>query len=107
VLAGLALCGVAACAAIVRDRRAAGEPRLAWPPLALIAAGAALHVLLAATAGFIVAAALLFWLTARAFDARRPLRDAACAVGVAVASYALFEYALRLPLPSGVFGAWL
>ena len=58
-------------------------------------------------AGFIVAAALLFWLIARAFDARHPLRDAACALGVAVASYALFDYALDLPLPAGALGAWL
>ena len=58
-------------------------------------------------AGFIVAAALLFWLIARAFDARHPVRDAACALGVAAASYALFAYALELPLPAGVLGAWL
>jgi putative tricarboxylic transport membrane protein len=57
--------------------------------------------------GFIVAAALLFWLAARAFDTRHPARDAAYALGAAVCSYALFTYALDLPLPTGVLGAWL
>jgi len=57
--------------------------------------------------GFIVAAALLFWLVARAFDARHPARDAVYALAVAVCSYALFDYALGLPLPAGVLGAWL
>jgi putative tricarboxylic transport membrane protein len=80
---------------------------LAWRPLALIGAGAALHVLLAESLGFIVAAALLFWLVARAFDARHPARDAVYALAVAVCSYALFDYALGLPLPAGVLGAWL
>jgi putative tricarboxylic transport membrane protein len=105
VLVGLALFGVAAARTVRRER----SPRstLLWRPLALIGAGAALHVLLAESLGFILAAALLFWLVARAFDGRHPVRDAACALGVAVASYALFAYALQLPLPAGVLGAWL
>jgi putative tricarboxylic transport membrane protein len=107
VLAGLVVFGVAACVAVVRQRRAESPRALDWRPLGLIAAGAALHVLLVEAAGFIVAAALLFWLIARAFDARHPLRDAACALGVAVASYALFDYALQLTLPAGVLGNWL
>jgi putative tricarboxylic transport membrane protein len=108
VLAGLALFGVAAAAIVRRERR--GSPlraTLAWRPLALVGAGAALYVLLAESLGFIVAAAALFWLAARAFDARHPARDAVCAVGVAVCSYALFNYALDLPLPAGVLDAWL
>jgi hypothetical protein len=54
-----------------------------------------------------VAAALLFWFVARAFDARHPLRDAVCAGGVAFGAYALFTYALKLPLPAGVLAPWL
>ena len=108
VLAGLAIFGLAA-AVVVRRERASSQPRgtFAWRPLALIGAGAALHVLLAESLGFIVAAALLFWLVARAFDTRHPARDAAYAGGAAVCSYALFTYALGLPLPAGVLGAWL
>jgi putative tricarboxylic transport membrane protein len=107
VLGGLALFGVAAALAVRRERKNAPRGTLQWRPLALIGGGAALHMLLAESLGFIVAAALLFWLVARAFDARHPARDAAFAVGVAVSSYALFAYALQLPLPAGVLGAWL
>jgi putative tricarboxylic transport membrane protein len=102
VLAGLAVFGAAAGVSIVRQRRSELADTLDWRPLVLVAAGAALHVLLAERAGFIVAAAALFWLIARAFDARHPLRDAAYALGFALASYVLFDYALQLPLPSGV-----
>ncbi len=64
-------------------------------------------MLLAERAGFVIAAALLFWFIARAFDPRHPARDAAWALAVAVASFALFDYALELPLPAGVLGDWL
>jgi putative tricarboxylic transport membrane protein len=108
VLAGLALFGAAAALSVRRERKRSAEPgALTWRPLALIGSGAALHVLLAESLGFIVAATLLFWLAARAFDARRPVRDAVAALGVAAGSYALFVYALELPLPAGVLGAWL
>jgi len=108
VLAGLALFGVATAVAVRRERKSSAvSGALAWRPLALIGAGAALHVLLAESLGFIVAAVLLFWLAARAFDSRHPARDLAYAVAVAVCSYALFDYALELPLPAGVLGAWL
>jgi putative tricarboxylic transport membrane protein len=107
VLVGLGLLGLATLVAIVRERSGVAREPLALRPLGIIAVGAALHVLLAERAGFIVAAALLFWFIARAFDARHPLRDAAYALGVAVSSYALFVYALKLPLPAGVLGGWL
>ena len=108
VLTGLALFGVAAGVSLLRARKSAHEGTpLSWRPLALIGAGAALHVLLAETLGFIVAAAVLFWLVARAFDARHPARDLGIALAVAAVSYALFDYALDLPLPAGVLGTWL
>jgi putative tricarboxylic transport membrane protein len=108
VLLGLGLLGLAVLAALVRERATETERHaFAWRPLGLVAVGAALHVLLAEAAGFIIAASLLFWFIARAFDARHPVRDAAYSVGVAVSSYALFDYALRLPLPAGVLERWL
>jgi hypothetical protein len=108
VLAGLVLFGAAAAVSVRRERRRSPQPgALAWRPLALIGAGTALHVLVVETLGFVIAAALLFWLAARAFDARRPVRDAAAALGVAAGSYTLFAYVLDLPLPAGVLGAWL
>jgi hypothetical protein len=108
VLVGLAVLSAAALVTLWRERRSRREHRVrAWRPLILIGVGAALHVLLAESAGFIVAAALLFWFIARAFDPRHPARDAGWALTVAVASFALFDYALELPLPAGILGTWL
>jgi putative tricarboxylic transport membrane protein len=108
VLLGLAVLGAAALVTVVRERRTRVDGvRLAWRPLLLIGVGAALHVLLAERAGFIIAAALLFWFIARAFDERQPVRHAAWAFAIAVASYALFDYALELEMPAGVLGRWL
>jgi hypothetical protein len=75
--------------------------------LALIAVGAIADLLLVERAGFLIASAVLFWLVARAFDERRPLRDAACAIGVSVVAYVLFAKVLELPLPAGVLAGWL
>jgi putative tricarboxylic transport membrane protein len=107
VLAGLAIFGTAALA---RRRGHDAEPATAplhWRSLLLIASGAVALLVLAERAGFVVAAAALFWLVARAFDARHALRDGIAAVGVAAAAYALFTYALDLPLPAGVLARWL
>jgi hypothetical protein len=50
---------------------------------------------------------VLFWCTARAFDARRPVRDAVFAIGLSLGAYLLFARVLQLQLPSGVLGRWL
>jgi putative tricarboxylic transport membrane protein len=55
----------------------------------------------------LIASAVLFWLVARAFDERRPVRDAVCAVAVSAAAYFLFAHVLELPLPAGVLAGWL
>jgi putative tricarboxylic transport membrane protein len=68
-------------------------------PIALLAIGIVIHLLLAERAGFIVAAAALFWFTARAFDTRHPLRDAVFAVAVSTGAWLLFARVLQLALP--------
>ena len=73
----------------------------------LLAAAAALHLLLLERAGFVIAAAVLFWLGARAFDPRHPMRDGLFAVGVSVSAYLLFARVLHLSLPPGVLAGWL
>ena len=76
-------------------------------PVLLLLVAAALHLLLLERAGFVLASAVLFWIGARAFDPRHPLRDGAFAVGVAVVSYVLFVRVLHLTLPAGVLAGWL
>jgi putative tricarboxylic transport membrane protein len=75
-------------------------------PVLLIAAAVVINLLLAETAGFVIASAALFWLTARAFDAAHPVRDAIYAAAVSVGSYLLFARMLDLALPAGVLSGW-
>jgi hypothetical protein len=107
VLAGLAACAMAAMIERRRSREHDATRAPASTPVLLIAAAGAAHLLLAESAGFVIAAAVLFWLTARAFDARHPLRDALFAIGLSVAAYLLFARALDLTLPRGVLEGWL
>ena len=106
VIAGLLVTG----ALLVRQEmapRAAGENAVPRAPILLLAAAAVLHLLLVQRAGFVIAAAVLFWLAARAFDPRHPLRDSLFAVGVSVAAYVLFARVLHLSLPAGLLSGWL
>ena len=73
----------------------------------LVGAGILLHLLLAERAGFVIAAAVLFWCTARAFDPRRPLRDGIAAVVISLGAYVLFARVLQLSLPAGLLAGWL
>jgi putative tricarboxylic transport membrane protein len=103
VLAGVFLCGLAAARGVVRSAQAATTTtgrRLA--PVGWMALGIVLNVVLLERIGFVIAAAMLFWLTARAFDARHPARDALFALVVSIASYVLFARVLQLQLPSGI-----
>jgi len=73
-----------------------------WKAILIIGVGIALDLLLLERAGFIVASSILFWLTARAFDATHPSRDMLFAVVLSVAVYVLFVRVLQVPLPAGV-----
>ena len=53
-----------------------------------------------------VASAVLFWLTARAFDRRHPARDALFALGISVGTYLLFVRVLNVTLPAGLTARW-
>jgi putative tricarboxylic transport membrane protein len=100
VLAGLALFGLAAARGIWRSKERSTEARsFAATPVVLLAIGVVLHLLLAERTGFISAAAVLFWCTARAFDDRHPLRDGVAALAISVGSYLLFGHVLQLSLP--------
>jgi len=123
ILAGLAIFGAIAIGGryVGRSRaeptihRGVGPPDAAdpapltshWRPLALIAAGVILNLLLAETAGFVIASTALFWFVARAFDPGHPLRDALFAIGVSVAAFFLFGRVLDLQLPAGILAGVL
>jgi putative tricarboxylic transport membrane protein len=100
VLAGLVLFGLAAVGRAWRSKASSTDAAAAGlAPLALVATGVVLHLLLAERAGFIAAATVLFWCTARAFDNRHPVRDAIAALAISLASYVLFARVLQLSLP--------
>ena len=86
------------------DKRPGRRPQ--WRPVSLIAAGIALDVALMDAAGFVAASAALFWLTARAFDRRHPVRDLLFGVGFSGAAYLIFARVLSLTLPAGPFARW-
>jgi putative tricarboxylic transport membrane protein len=106
----LVLIGAAAVAAgwwlMPRAARGAarGGPPVNRRALALVALALALHLLLLERAGFVAAAAALFFVTARAFGAGRIGRDLAASVAVALAVYLGLGFGLGLSLPAGPFG---
>jgi hypothetical protein len=108
VLAGLAFWGASAALQGLRgprpSKRAGAGP--GWRAAALIAAGIALDLALMEPAGFVIASAALFWLTARAFDERHPIGDALFAVGISAGAYLLFVRVLNVTLPAGPLGRW-
>jgi putative tricarboxylic transport membrane protein len=76
--------------------------RLDWRAVALVSAGLIVQILLIERAGFVISSTLLFILIAAGFRSRRPLRDAAIGLALAVATYEGFTRALGLLLPEGV-----
>lgn len=101
VLGGLLLFGLAALVQIVKRGGAAIEKSssLGATPVVLLAVGVVLHLLLAERAGFVIAATVLFWFTARAFDARHPVRDVIAGLTISLGSYVLFARVLQVSLP--------
>jgi putative tricarboxylic transport membrane protein len=106
VLTGLV---VSAAALFIRRRVAARVSAIsgsAPPGVWLVALAAAANLLVAEPLGFVIGSTVLFWLTARAFDPRYPLRDAVVAVAVSFGAYLLFARVLQLSLPPGLLGGW-
>jgi putative tricarboxylic transport membrane protein len=109
VLAGLL---IFSCLAVAHVRahpipEAPGTEPGRWLPLGWLGSGIVAYILLAEPGGFVIASAILFWCTARAFNSRRPIRDAAYSVAISVCAYLLFARLLQLALPAGVLTGWL
>lgn len=90
-----------------RGKSSAGEHR---PPMnlrAIATLGVALasSVLLLERAGFIPTATVLFWLAARAFESRRPWRDAWVGLVLSLTTHLAFTRGLGLALPGGFLGS--
>ncbi|MFC7619622.1 tripartite tricarboxylate transporter TctB family protein [Microlunatus sp. GCM10028923] len=78
-----------------------------WTSIAWAFGGFVAFAALLEFAGWIVAAALLFWCVARAMGSRRPLFDLTLALTVSSLVYLAFDVALGLNLPSGIIGGGL
>ena len=103
---GMILLG-AALAISARRRRppvdsTASTTPLNWIPFGYFALAFLLFIVLLEPAGFAIAAALQFWLVARAFRSRRAARDALIAVLLSLIVYLAFSRGLGLPLPDGI-----
>jgi putative tricarboxylic transport membrane protein len=97
-------------AGIVRAARPEQTPDAApvdWVPIGYLATALVLALLLMDRAGFVIASAIQFWLVARAFGSRRPVRDAIVAGALSLACFVAFANGLGLTLPSGILEGML
>ena len=109
VLSGAVLIAVVLTAGALRSRpgNAPDAKAIDWRSVLLTALALLVHLVLLRVAGFLVAAAVLFWLVAMAFGSRHRLRDMAIALLFAVTVYAGFTRGLGLPLPAGWLATWI
>jgi putative tricarboxylic transport membrane protein len=79
----------------------AGEPPVHWAAFFWVLAGLLAEAALLERIGFVLAATLLFVMTARGFGSRRLPLDAAVGLVVAVIAYIGFTRGLGLGIPAG------
>ena len=68
----------------------------------LVLLGCAANVLLFERAGFVIAAATVFWLTARACGSAKAFRDFLIGLAFGLVLYVVFVRGLDLHLPPGI-----
>lgn len=83
------------------DAAERGEHPFVAQAFGWVAAGLAAQMALIGTAGFVLAAGLLFVCVARGFGSRRWARDLAAGLVLGVAIFAFFVYLLNVNLPAG------
>lgn len=108
----LGLCGVGIAVDLLRggqgvpDEGLPGE-RSNWRGVLSVVAAVALCAAALETLGWVIAGALLFYLCLYAFGSRRPVKDLAISVVLAVASFYVFYVGLDIPLPPGLLAGVL
>lgn len=100
---GLIVAGVMFVRAASRGEVAAPAPPVSHAPMIWIVGGLALATALLLRAGFPLAVALLFTMTARGLGSRRWLRSALIGLAIGLVIYAVFSYGLGVSLPAGMF----
>ncbi|WP_288812475.1 tripartite tricarboxylate transporter TctB family protein [uncultured Gordonia sp.] len=75
-----------------------------WRALGLVLAGLIAFTVLLIPLGWILSAALLFWIVAHAMGSTRPVLDIAVSLVVSCAVQAFFSAGLGLNLPAGILG---
>lgn len=108
--------GLAACGAVLAWQALSGGWRHVpiddshatpdWIAYGVISAGIVLQMVVIASAGFILASALMFVLIARGYGSRRVLRDALIALVLTTVVFLIFTKGLGLTLPKGPLG-WI
>jgi putative tricarboxylic transport membrane protein len=78
-----------------------GEHAFHAPAFAWVTAGLFAQMALMQTAGFVLAAAVLFTAVARGFGSARPVRDAAIGLALGLAVFLFFVKFLNVGLPAG------
>jgi putative tricarboxylic transport membrane protein len=101
-IVGWSLIGLAVLTVLSGLKRPLAEvPRQNPAPLFWIGGGVALQIALLHVIGFVIATALLFAATARAFGERRSLLGLAVGFCLALVVYGIFDRLLQLNLPAG------
>lgn len=74
-----------------------------WTGVVAISAGLLSQAVLIEPLGFVISAAILFFLVAWGFRSRKYLRDIVVAIILSVVTYLVFTRLLDLQLPAGIF----
>lgn len=99
LIVGISLIALGAVLGLSALRGGEWIGRVAWRPCAAVLAGMVLFALAMPRLGLIPAVAALVAVSAAGDADMRPLPALALTVGVAVGSWLLFGYVLRLPVP--------
>ncbi|HYD32254.1 MAG TPA: tripartite tricarboxylate transporter TctB family protein [Azospirillaceae bacterium] len=110
VATGLILAGLGVLVMVLRSRHHPAPtppPRLDRRPLVLITMGLALQMLLLEQLGFVLASAILFFVTTQAFGGNHWLRGILAALLLPLLIHIAFTRGLGLPLPAGLLSPLL